>query len=84
MEDIQNTFPKSFQWVKNIEGLPPPQKILLVFLADYFNEKEGYAWPSQDRLARETGFNRSTIIRALKEQGKVICFSEAPHGTLRI
>ena len=58
------------QWVKNIEGLPPPQKIVLVFLADYFNEKEGYAWPSQDRLARETGFNRSTIIRALKELQK--------------
>ena len=54
------------QWAKNVEGLPPPQKNVLTALADFFNDEEGYAWPSQHKLAIVTGYDRSTIIRALK------------------
>lgn len=54
------------QWAKNLEGLPPPQKNVLITLADFFNDEEGYAWPSQHKMAIVTGYERSTIIRALK------------------
>ena len=57
---------KWFQWAKGLEGLKPPQKAVLLLLADYFNEEEGCAWPSQERLARDSGYNRTTIHRAIK------------------
>ena len=39
-------------WALEQEGLEVPEKLLLVVLADHFNDQEGAAWPSQERIAR--------------------------------
>lgn len=54
------------RWVKTQKGLKPPEKAVLVWIADYYNDEIGYAWPSQETLAEDTGYNRSTIHRACK------------------
>ena len=60
------------RWVKSQKGLRPPEKAVLGWIADYYNDEKGYAWPSQETLAEDTGYNRSTISRAcrsLQEKG---------------
>lgn len=42
-------------------------RLLLVYLADHFNEDEGAAWPSQHRLARYMGCSDRAIRRYLDE-----------------
>jgi hypothetical protein len=39
-------------WALEQEGLELQEKLLLVVLADHFNDQEGAAWPSQERIAR--------------------------------
>ena len=60
-----------FRWAKKIEGLRPPVKAVLLYIADYFNDAEGFAWPSQGTLAKETGYSRATIHRACIELEKL-------------
>lgn len=40
---------------------------LFTLLADHFNEAEGAAWPSHDRLAFIMGCDRRSVIRWMKE-----------------
>lgn len=42
-------------------------RLLLVYLADHFNEDEGAAWPSQARLAGLMGCGQRSISRYLTE-----------------
>ena len=39
-------------WALEQDGLELQEKLLLVVLADHFNDYEGAAWPSQERIAR--------------------------------
>ena len=39
-------------WALEQDGLELQEKLLLVVLADHFNDHEGAAWPSQERIAR--------------------------------
>jgi hypothetical protein len=39
-------------WALEQEGLDIQEKLLLVVLADHFNDQEGAAWPSQERIAK--------------------------------
>jgi len=39
-------------WALEQDGLELQEKLLLVVLADHFNDQEGAAWPSQERIAR--------------------------------
>jgi len=39
-------------WALEQPNLTPMEKLLLVVLADHFNDQEGAAWPSQERIAR--------------------------------
>ena len=55
-----------YRWAKNQTDLKPPEKAVLVCIADYYNDKEGCAWPSQETLAKDTSYNRATIHRACK------------------
>ena len=55
-----------FNWAKGQKGLRPPEQFVLMLIADFYNEKRGYAWPSQETLAEISGYNRSTIHRACK------------------
>ena len=55
-----------YRWAKSQTGLRPPEKAVLVCIADYYNDQEDCAWPSQETLAKDTSYNRSTIHRACK------------------
>ena len=52
----------------------PSGKFVLLVLADHYNDSEGCAWPSINRIAHITGLNRATVQRKLKdyERGGVI------------
>lgn len=57
---------ESYRWAKSQKGLSPPEKNVLVAIADRFNDERGYAWPSQDKLAEDTSYSRATVHRACK------------------
>ena len=42
-------------------------KILLLVLISYENEKEGYSYPSQTRLLKETSLSKKTLLKCLNE-----------------
>ena len=73
-------------------SLPPTQKLVLIVLADFFNEESGKAWPSQETLCRVTSLSRRTINRALRElekKGHITTSKERtsgqyPHSIYRI
>ena len=55
-----------YRWAKSQKGLSPPEKAVLVTIADYFNDEKGAAWPAQDTLAEDTSYSRATVHRACK------------------
>ena len=73
-------------------SLPPTQKLVLIVLADFYNEESGKAWPSQETLCRLTSLSRATINRALRElnkKGHITVWKERssgqyPHNVYRI
>ena len=73
-------------------SLPPTQKLVLIVLADFYNEESGKAWPSQDTLCMLTGLSRATLNRVLKElkdKGHITIWKERfsgqyPHNVYRI
>ena len=73
-------------------SLPPTQKLVLIVLADFYNEESGKAWPSQETLCRLTSLSRATINRALRElkkKGHITIWKERssgqyPHNVYRI
>ena len=64
---------KATSWVKSLrtytDGTPLTvrEKFVLLILADYHNEENGYAWVSYNRLAHEALTDRTTVIRLLKK-----------------
>ncbi len=50
---------------KRVEGLIPRDRFVLFVLADYAND-DLEAWPRQATIASDTGYNRTTVNRALK------------------
>jgi DNA-binding GntR family transcriptional regulator len=59
-----------YRWAKSQKGLSPPEKNVLVAIADYINNEEGYAWPSQAKLAEDTSYSRATVHRACRSLQK--------------
>ena len=53
-----------YKWAKKQKGLSPAEKAVLIAIADYYNDENGCAWPSQETLAEDTSYSRSTIARA--------------------
>lgn len=51
-------------WAKRQDLRNPTAKTVLVAIADYADE-DGFAWPSQERLARDTAYCPRTIRRAI-------------------
>ena len=51
---------------KQVKGLSRSEKLVLVTLADYYNEGEGRAWPSHETMAQDLHYERTTVIRACK------------------
>ena len=56
---------KAVEWASKVEGLTALEKTVLKEIGNRFNDKLGRAWPSQARMASDTGFSRSSINRAL-------------------
>ena len=46
--------------------IPPPETLVLVVLADYYNDKEGRAWPGQDVLATKCCMAERTLRDKLR------------------
>jgi len=71
---------------------PPTQKLVLIILVDFYNEKFGKAWPSHDTLYAVTGLSLRSInqsIRELKRKGHIKVWKERSasqylHNTYRI
>ena len=58
------------KWAKSVKGLSRREKQVLVWLADFYNDEKGCAWPSQGKLAEIAVYSRSTINKACKELRK--------------
>ena len=54
-------------WATKHYGLPPRAKAVLLCIAEFYNPKAGYAWPSQQRIAAETGYSLRTVKRAIAD-----------------
>lgn len=48
-------------------NLPSMQKIVLLMMANRFNEDEGFCWPSHELLAQECGMNKRSVIRQIEK-----------------
>jgi DNA-binding HxlR family transcriptional regulator len=62
---------KAIGWAFEQKVDDPLAKLVLLALADHFNESTGDAWPSIDRLVSVTEGSRSTVIRKLKKLEQV-------------
>jgi hypothetical protein len=63
-------------WALEQEGLEPQEKLLLVILADHFNDKEGAAWAGQARIAKMMGVSDRQVRRlqvSLVDQRTTTC-----------
>lgn len=56
----------SLAWKTSFPG-KPLKKLVLLCLADYTNDHEGYAWPSYDTMVDRCGASRGGIIKAVNE-----------------
>lgn len=66
---------EAYKWAKEIAGLSPSEKWLLVSIADYYNDEQKRAWPARSELARRTGMSISTISRhilSLERKGLIV------------
>lgn len=62
---------KAIGWAFEQKVDDPLAKLVLLALADHYNESTGDAWPSIDRLVAITEGSRSTVIRKLKKLEQV-------------
>lgn len=58
---------KAREWAANLSDISRLAKTILKEIADRYNDDSGMCWPSQQRLARDTGYSRSSVNRALNE-----------------
>lgn len=57
-------------WVAHYSELTGTSLAIARAVADYFNPKRGYAYPSRKMLALITGFSERTISRAVNEMAE--------------
>jgi DNA-binding transcriptional MocR family regulator len=66
---------KAHQWASQHKGLTRLEKTVLKEIANRYSDEKGKAWPSQNRIARDTGYSRASVCRGLKtleEKGLVV------------
>lgn len=49
------------------QDIPPRDKLVLVIVANYYNDDAQAAWMKQSTLAQKTGYNRVTVLHALSD-----------------
>lgn len=57
---------QAFKWAKTVDNVTATEKYLLIWIADHYNEKDGYAFPSRKRLADNSKLSTRTITRNAK------------------
>ena len=57
-------------WAIGVEGIKPPQKLVLLLLANRHNKDTGMCYPSIPRMCTESGKGRRTVIRAISQLEK--------------
>jgi len=76
---------KAIQWAFELELDDPTGKLVLLALADHYNDQSECCWPSMARLEHYTGADERTIQRAiarLQEGGYVEREERAGHSSL--
>ena len=66
---------KALEWASKHPGLTRLEKTILKEIANRYNDQKGRAWPSQNRIARDTGYHRSSVnrgLKALEEKGLLV------------
>jgi len=66
---------KALEWASKHPGLTRLEKTILKEIANRYSDDKGKAWPSQNRIANDTGYNRSSVCRGLKsleEKGLIV------------
>lgn len=66
---VSKTIPLKIRWVMQIAGdgtLTALAVRTAILLADYYDEQEGCAWPSQIRLAARLNASRGGVRQAIK------------------
>ena len=69
---------KALEWATKQPGLTRLEKTFLKEIANRYNEARGRAWPSQNRMAQDTGYSRSSVNRALnglETKGLIVRFA---------
>ena len=56
----------ALNWCRNLRGLPPMQKSVLLYICDRYNDDRCYAWPSIKTISRDTSWSERTVTRALR------------------
>ena len=62
---------EAMTWAIGIEGIKPPQKLVLLLLANRHNKDTGMCYPSIQRICVESGMHRATVIRAVNALEKM-------------
>ena len=57
---------KAIDWAWEVKGLSSTQRLVLLSLADHFNEDRGAAWPGVDRMAKRCCLSDRAIQTNLK------------------
>ena len=47
-------------------NLTATEKFVLLVIANFVNDKTGYAWPSQETIALKASLSRQTVNKAIK------------------
>ena len=58
--------------------LDPTARLILLILADHFNDHEGAAWPSHGRVAKMAGVTEETVRRHLRNMEELGLVSSKP------
>jgi|MDTC01.1.fsa_nt_gb hypothetical protein len=74
---------KAIEWAFRQKLSDPTAKLVLIGIADKYNEDRGYAWPSVERLADMADCTRRTVSRkiAMLEEMKLVATVRSPSQT---
>ena len=56
----------AMNWCRDLRGLKGTEKSVLHVICDRYNDDLGYAWPTINRIAIESGWSYRTVSRCLR------------------
>jgi DNA-binding MarR family transcriptional regulator len=70
---------RALRWARQSRGLTPTQKLVLLILADSYNDSEGACWSAAKSISEETGLSDRAVRTALHD----LIAAGAIEGTMR-